>query len=92
MADKKRIINKEKEIDADIDVVKRMSTKLGCYCIRKMIEEKMTMTEVMSTITMMSCLMIDSLASSTGRDPRYLLDGYVELVKVYKVQGEGKEN
>lgn len=33
MADKKRIINKEKEIDADIDVVKRMSTKLGCYCI-----------------------------------------------------------
>lgn len=92
MTEKKRIINKEKEIDADIDVIKRMSTKLGCYCIRKMLEENMTITEVMSTITMMSCLMIESLASSTGRDPRYLLNSYVEFIKVYKVQGEGKEN
>lgn len=88
MADEVRILNEEEKKAMKLDIVDRMSTELGGHCIKRMLEEKMTMVEVFSTITMMSCLMIDSLASTTGRDPRTLLNGYIETVKEYKVKGE----
>lgn len=88
MADEVRILNEEEKKAMKLDIVDRMSTELGGHCIKRMLEEKMTMVEVLSTITMMSCLMIDSLASTTGRDPRTLLNGYIETVKEYKVKGE----
>ncbi len=88
MADEVRILNEEEKKAMKLDIVDRMSTELGGHCIKRMLEEKMTLVEVFSTISMMSCLMIDSLAGSTGRDPRTLLNGYIETVKAYKVKGE----
>lgn len=92
MADEVRILNEEEKKAMKLDIVDRMSTELGGHCIKRMLEEKMTLVEVFSTISMMSCLMIDSLAGSTGRDPRTLLNGYIETVKAYKVKGEREED
>lgn len=91
MADEVRILNEEEKKTMKLDIVDRMSTELGGHCIKRMLEEKMTLVEVFSTISMMSCLMIDSLAGSTGRDARTLLNGYIETVKTYKVKGERQE-
>lgn len=88
MEDEVRILSEEEKEKAKLGIVNRMSTELGGHCIKRMLEEKMTLVEIFSTISMMSCLMIDSLAGSTGRDPRTLLNGYIESVKAYKVQGE----
>ena len=92
MADEVRILNEEEKKAMKLDIVDRMSTEPGGHCIKRMLEEKMTLVEVLSTISMMSCLMIDSLAGSTGRDPRTLLNGYIETVKAYKVKGEREED
>lgn len=91
MADEVKILNKEEKKVMTLDIVDRMSEELGKHCIKRMLEENMTLVEVFSTISMMSCLMIDSLASSTGRAPRTLLNGYIETVKAYKVDGEREE-
>lgn len=92
MADDVRILNEEEKKKMKLDIVDRMSTELGGHCIKRMLEEKMTLVEVFSTISMMSCMMIDSLAATTGRDARTLLNGYIETVKAYKVKGEREED
>ena len=86
--DKVTILTEEEKNAMKMDIVNRMSTELGGHCIKRMLEEKLTLVEIMSTITMMSCMMVDTLASSTGRDPRNMLNGYIETVKAYKVNGE----
>jgi len=92
MADEVKILTEEEKKVMTLDIVNRMSTELGGHCIKRMLEEKMSLVEIFSTISMMSCLMIDSLASSTGRDSRSMIDGYINTVKAYKVQGESKED
>jgi hypothetical protein len=92
MEDKVRILNEEEKKTVKLGIVNRMSMELGRHCIMRMQEEKMTLVEILSTISMMSCVMVDTLAGSTGRDPRTLLNGYIETVKQYKVKGEREED
>ena len=88
MTEEVKILSEEEKKTMKLDIIDRMSTELGGHCIKRMLEEKMTMVEAFSTITMMSCMMVESLAASTGRDARELLDGYIETVREYKIEGE----
>ena len=83
---------KKKEIKKQISVVDKMSAELGQHCIKRMLEEKMSLVEIFSTISMISCLMIDALATEIGRNSRELLNGYIETVKRYKTNIERKGN
>ena len=66
-----------------IDKIKSLSREIGDEFISKVVDAKLKPTEILTTITVMSCKLVESLAKTIDVSPKVFLEGFQEAVGAY---------